>query len=888
MGTRLAGNVTAGRDSQLVILGADLAVLDPAVATPPAGAAVAVGPFRDASSAVAALTDLVRAGGVVAAGGNVDLGDGFRSARLPGGTGDRRDGVAAALRVVPPERLGDRFAVLIALFGPSATKRVGAAALKAIHERRFAALTLAAGASDVLGPEQLERILALEGDPVGAVAPSIIAAHLSSVFPCVPAKRRADLLVSLWQQVAEHVEAERRISLRLAGQVRTPSEELRAQRRALEDELVVQRLQSVFNRTPTLADAARWVPDPGWMHYRFEALFVEALQATARLRAALAVAEYGVQAGIQLTLPLLKAANVGDICRRVRAGRVLSVEDSNLVVERLSRAYDDGVTVLDAASAWLVLAMSLAWDSSPYWDVHGLTEWRAVAGYSAVRPPESWIERPALSPLGTPALADRTPIVEQVSDLLWLVDLADVLAQMHGHERAVVDAFWSFEVDPPAEPIGPASPGDSVPAALAGAAQLVAFGATPPRTSDWSRFAAGLTADALVIETFTNTFAVPAVLAERDGVAIPGTAARLEVARNPRQLATWAQEMGNCIAGPEYVDWAQSGRCVLAALRAPDGRLLANVEIVPRGKARGWLVEQMRARFNSDPSPELASRFTEWVGSLPRPALVFADTRPDRPDRTRTRRTRRRPPRRPPLGGPLSAAATSALAAVEPSLELLESLVDDRKPLVGRAGAGGRLVDGAAVRRRLADGGPLVGPVRPGAHPVGRSAIGGSLDDAPVRRWLADGGSLAALWDASGVRPLTSAIDALDPALRSAWHHLERLTAGEPLTGSLLSLARRPPIAAARAAERAAARVRWSIRHLARADDPVLATAVRRTADRSALCGLLHATAGPPVRTVAVTGPEGEMVVPRSWLGRGGWPALWHESAKRHATASGK
>ncbi len=858
MGTRLAGNVTAGRDSQLVILGADLAVLDPGVATPPAGAAVALGPAAaDPACAVAALQELVRAGGVVAAGGNVDLGDGFRSARLPGGTGDRRDGILAALRCVEPERLGDRFAVLVALFGPSATKRVGAAALKAIDERRFAALALAAGASDVLGPEQLERILALAGDSVGDVAPSVIAARLATLFPRVLAKRRADLLVSLWQRVAEHAVAKQRIARRLAGQVRTPTEELRAALRANEDKLLVRHVQEACGGSPTLADAARWIPDARWVRDRLQALLVDAIAATALLRAALAVADYGVQAGIQLALPQLKAAAVHDICRSVRAGRVLSVEDSNRVVERLSHAYDAGVLVLEAATAWLEFASTLPSDAR-YWDVHGLAEWRAVAGYSPVRRPETWVEHPAFSPPGTPALADREPAVEQVADLLWLADVADALAQLHGHEQAVIDSdLPSFDVDPERpEPAGPALREDSVPAALAGAAQLVAFGATPPRTSDWSRFAAGLAADALVVEAFTHTFAVPPVLAERDGQLIAGTPARLEVAGNPRQLASWAQEMGNCIAGPEYVHCAQAGRSVLAALRAPDGRILANVEIVPRGKARGWRVEEMRARFNADPAPELASRFTEWVGSLPRPALVFADAG-DRPDRTRPRRARRRPP----VGVPLSAAATSALAAVEPSLGVLASLVGGHQAGAAQVGKGGARA-------------PLVGPA---------GVVGSLVGDDAIRRWLAEGGSLATLWAASGIAPLTSAIGVLDPALRSAWHHLELLTVGEPLSGSLLSLARRPPIAAARAAELTASRVRSSICHLARADDPVLATAVRRTADRPTLAALLQATAGTPMHTVAVTGPDGELVVPRSWLGRGGWPALWHESAKRVA-----
>jgi hypothetical protein len=904
VGTRLAGNVTAGRDSQLVILGADNAVLDPAVVTPPAGAAVALGPLGDASSAVAALQELVAARGVVAAGGNVDLGDGFRSARLAGGTGDRRDGIVAALRVVPYERLGDRFAVLVALFGPAATRPVGAAALKAIDERRFAALALAAGASDVLGPEQLERILALDGDPVGDVAPSVIAAHLATLFPRVLPKRRLELLVSLWHLVIERQEARRRIERRLASQHRTPILELRAAYRAQEDVLVVQRVEKTFGETATLGLAARWLPDAAWVRERLRDLLHDAIAATALLRAALAVAEYGVQTGIQLALPQLRTADalghrlpaVRDIVRQVRAGRILSVEDSHLVVERLSHAYDAGAVVLDAASSWLDFASSLPWDAAEYWTVKGLAKWRKVAGYSALRPPETWIGRPALSSPDALALADREPRVEQVGDLLWLAEVADELARFHGHERAVVvdDEFPSFDIDPSQpEPAGPSLRDDSLAAALAGAAQLVAFGATPARASDWSQFADGLAADALVVEAFTNTFAVPPALAERDGSAIPGTPARLEVARNPRQLAGWAQEMGNCIAGPGYVHYAQTGRSVLAALRLPNGRLLANVEIMPRGRARGWRVEEMKARFNADPSPELVSRFREWLGSLPRPAPVLVEPSIDRADRPR-----RRPARRPPLGGPLSEAALSALAAAEPSLALLARLFDAASVARLQAGgdAGRRLDDGGLGRRlddgglgrRLGDGGlgrrlddGGLGR-RLGDGGLGRRLGDGGLLDGAVARWLADGGSLAELWAASSTRPLSAAIDALDPSLRSAWHHLELLTLDEPLSGSLLSLARRPAIADARAAERSAAHIRWSICHLAQADDPALASAVRRTADRHALDGLLRAVEDAAVHTVDVD----HVRVPRSWLGRGGWPALWHESAKRTTVAT--
>jgi hypothetical protein len=268
----------------------------------------------------------------------------------------------------------------------------------------------------------------------------------------------------------------------------------------------------------------------------------------------------------------------------------------------------------------------------------------------------------------------------------------------------------------------------------------------------------------------------------------------------------------------------------------------------------------MRARFNADPSPELASRFAEWLAALPRPAPAPVEHDPD-PVEPRPRSTRRRPA----VGGPLSAASTAALSTVAPAVAALSSFGDVRTPL------------DEVVRR--------------------------------VQQYLADGSSLAELWDVAGIRPLAQAIDALDPALRSAWHHLDRLTVDEPLSGSPLSLARRPPIAAARAVDLFAYRVRRVIGHLAGVDDAALASAVRRTASQRALCALLLTLNTTPHRapTVAVDPPlavplvdpwraawsdavglgadEAQLTtvlrVPRLWLGRGGWPALWHTAAKQ-------
>src|SRR5262245_56497629 len=127
---RLADGVVAGRDLGVWASGPGGARVEAGTARLPVGTAVAVGPAAEAAEdtevdrALAQLGALVAAGGVVAAGAGVDLGGGFRSARLAGARGDRRDAVLAALRVLGvagAPRLGERAAVLVALFGPAAT-----------------------------------------------------------------------------------------------------------------------------------------------------------------------------------------------------------------------------------------------------------------------------------------------------------------------------------------------------------------------------------------------------------------------------------------------------------------------------------------------------------------------------------------------------------------------------------------------------------------------------------------------------------------------------------------------------------------------------------------------------------------------------------------------
>src|SRR5262249_19079759 len=151
---RLAHGVVAGRRLRAWAPGRDGAPVDAAATAALApGSAVVLGPdsagAADIDRALAGLAALLAAGGGGAAGRGVDGGHGFVSARLAGAEGDRRDAILAALPVLGAggtARLGERAGVLVALFGPTATKRVGAAATAALADGRWAALHLASAA----------------------------------------------------------------------------------------------------------------------------------------------------------------------------------------------------------------------------------------------------------------------------------------------------------------------------------------------------------------------------------------------------------------------------------------------------------------------------------------------------------------------------------------------------------------------------------------------------------------------------------------------------------------------------------------------------------------------------------------------------------------------
>ncbi|MCK2212308.1 hypothetical protein MF672_000625 [Actinomadura sp. ATCC 31491] len=322
---------------------------------------------------------LAAPGGLIAAGAGVDLGGGFVSGRLAGARGDRRDAVLVALRVLGLDglpRLGERAGVLTALFGVEATKRVAAAANRAIADGRWAALQLASAASALLGAEQLERVLALgtapdpaatatpdvtpghaadvtprppagaaldrpaDGTPGHAAGgaeravevapephamPSALAAHLQQLLAPLPRHRRLAPLLDLWRQVAARQEAARRTARRLATQGRQSRlEELARRRDAHEDAIIVEQVRRDLGRVPSLADAARWTPHPWHWTNRMMRAMHDAMAATVLLRTAAAVADHGVREGLarsaaqlRAAAALMDAAEAGAAARRV-------------------------------------------------------------------------------------------------------------------------------------------------------------------------------------------------------------------------------------------------------------------------------------------------------------------------------------------------------------------------------------------------------------------------------------------------------------------------------------------------------------------------------------------------------------------------------------------
>lgn len=832
MAVRLAFDVVVGRGRRVWAPADDRApILTDGTDLAP-GAPVVVGPSNASDSqvrdAIAELAALVATAGAPAAGAGVELTAGFRSARLDGARGDRRDAVLAALRTLGVEgsgRIGSRAGLLVTLFGSAGTKPVGVRTAEAIADGRWAALHLASAVSDVLGPEQLETVLRLDApagvDLIPHGAPSVLGQHLAQVLGPVPRDRRLRVLVDLWHQVCAHQTRVQRSNALRARYVREGRVDgLRRRYAHFQDDLLLAQVRADVGHEPSLIDAARWQPEPWqWSRQLFQ-LVADALAATALLRAAVAVADHGPtdglagcreELGAAATLldaesvrraarrvaglpgvPARPGCYVRDIDRRIQPHLRLDAKTEAYVSQRLARAGDYGIVVAEFASSLLydiAEAGTQQTDSAlTYWAGHDLRDWRAAAGYTAARPPGTW-EQPARYALtdGQPShtLADRLRArpdaapaeVEIIGDLLWYADLVDALARLHGHDAAQI----TYSAQIPDGDFDPAVPEpalldprtDSVPAAVAGAAQLVSLGGQPPRgCKSWKELVDALLTDAAIAEALTGVFRLPPPLAAVDGASVPGARVRFELARDPHRLAEWSAYMGNCIAGSYYIDEASAGRCGLAALRDPDGSVVANVELRPT--AHGWHVEEFQARFNAEPDVDLVRHFKRWVATIPLPGLRAA---PLHPARTRSARSTGRRPARPvvqEVGEPLVRLAEGALADLETvrAAQVLTAVARRLNHRVAAQAPDVALLTATALRRAA--------PAR--LVEACREVLRDGGDDAREA-----GPSAADLWVATAVRPMTMALAGLDPALRERFDQLGAGGSGTLVTVSLPS-----------------------------------------------------------------------------------------------------
>ena len=904
------------------------------------GAPVLVGPAGAGRAEVARARReagrLLAGGGPVAAAAGIDVGGGFRTARLEGGGEARRDAVLAAMELLGPEgmdSIGSRDSLLVALFGARATKRVGAAAVAALAGGARSALRLAVAASDVLGPEQLEQVLRFEApaaiEPVPQGTTGQLSEQLTTLLAPFPPRRRLVLVRSVWDEAV----AWQRSSVAKA----------RARRRkfspARRDALLKQvrrednrwwRQHATRQNGDRAGDAflLRWVPGPSVWAAALQRAYQECVAATVLLRVTMAAEEQPVVdavLGLLDHLAYAGTAHVAELENRVE-GLLQAGAPAGVAAERawsLARAVvlasepggplppdtparlnthlrhgcelalavlTSTVDLLDAVRGRSVTPM----------DPSATHEWRRLAGF--VRDPHQWFD--ALDDhdlLGDRLAGGGDPAsVERIEDGLWFADLADVVASWFGHERADVSvggATWAqaaFEESPP-DPGAPST--ESVTLAVAGAAQLAALGAHPgARPGDWPALVADLVADAERLG-LDEKLTLPSDVAAWDGRQLTGTELRIEVARTAKQLTEWGNYMGNCIAG--YAGDA-GRRFALVALRDAGGKLVANVSLQLR-HAR-WVVDQARGRFNDDLTADLDDAVARWARDLRTPSEGRNATRPaarDLPPAPARGRRRR--------GGSGREAVLRAAAELGQAIGDLDTdprldwTLQTVRPIAAEVGWGGDAAD------RLGPFGAVARLRRPAP-----------LADAAGRA-LDAGVPLAELWEATAGRPLGAALDRLG----AGGPDLRRLA--EPTVPPLLRLALRDArVASARTVELASRRIRVALFELlalgdARLDRAVaarphtgfVATAVLvltaghepdgarfdsiPVAGDGALPGRPRTTltgAGgawadalgsaqevgvAPARLdeVLAGAPGGHLLVPAAWLPAGGWPAFW-------------
>ncbi|MEC3957579.1 hypothetical protein VMT65_31415 [Nocardia sp. CDC153] len=905
----------------------------------PEGAAVVLGD-RDSDPARVAiacadLAGLIEHGGTVIAGAGIDLGEGFVSARLAGASGDRRDAVLAALRVLKlggAWRLGERTATLVALFGVTATKPVGAAAEQAIGEGRWAAVLLASAAAELLGPEQLVRVLELrspEGvDPMPEVVPSVLAANLRQVLERYSRPRRLELVLDLWRRVCAWQVGELARDRLIASHDLTVLDALRARYREYDEAEIVKLVQNSNAGPLTMVAAIRFRPT--WRTLwkpSVERLIQDAVSATVLLRAAVAVHELGVVAGLARVreeiatvsalytkneleraqrgdaqsdssglLPARPGVHVREIDARLRQ-QAQGAAFERFVRTRLRTALAYALIVADRCRT--LLGQEIPREVLPEaWDSEALREWRAVAGHTARIAPTDWHYEPLVR-RGRPSLADRlaadAAAVERASDLVWIAELADAMARARGHAAAVAEGYYrvpEFDTDPARPQPHPLTPrAESIPLAVAGAAQLLALGAiAPQRCRDWDELCGALMGSGAVAAALSSEFEVDESVLARDGEVLPGTTLRVQIARNAAHLAEWSDYMGNCIAGPWYQDQAVRGLSILVAVRDESGVIAANAEL--RRVAGGYAMSEIAGRFNNQPDAALRQAFRVWVETLrgAEPEAEPAELDTVAPP-ARARRGTHNPVR--DLEPVLREAARKAMVDSEPALRTLVALAGD--------------TDGdpktlTALRRSTADRLTRLCADHLDAHPA----------------------ALPRLWTATGTRPLAAALDALAPTLLDRYPRLRTLPTDAPLPSKVLrALVKDPDIATARSMDLVAQRVRAAFGRLARRGDRSFTHALAQHPTADLLCPLILMTTCAPTHAVPVVsisdphaitvpgfpvtdlsdhhGPWQSawpaahelglldtdrevfwtriathgLLVPAAWLGSGGWPTLW-------------
>ena len=624
----------------------------------------------------------------------VRRGGGIRDAGLPRSpprrpTESARGTVLAAVEVLGSKglhRIGEPAAVLVALFGVRATKRVGAAALDGLALDQLSPLRLAVAASDLLGPEQLESILALRAppgtEPVPKGDPVLLGQQLASILGPYTAKRRVELLRSLWDDVVGwQLSAIARGRARRRPMAPTAIERWQRKVRRLDSAWWQAQAAAAYGDEPDALALAIWVPSRDVWQGALERALHECGAATTLLRTALAAEERPVQAAVLAHLEALdhlaRRDDLGATCERaalLAATVALASDTAPSGGDRLGGRDVDPLLATQLRDAWALahatlaaaLGLGLALQRSPgagggtaadqpgRGRMAGGGRVRAGPAAGGVAFPPAGADhgrvpcRPLLS-TGEPSRAASMIL----DDGLWIADLADALAAWYGHVRAEVDyGVHGIDVDPADDEDDPRSPRiESVPLAIAGAAQLLAVGTVPPaRPKTWEALVAALVAAAENLG-LDEPFPVAAEVAATDRTVLPDTDLVVDVARTPRQLAEWGNYMGNCIAG--YADDANR-RFALVALRGATGTLAVNIAL-QRGTRR-WFVSEAFARFNEDLPAEFHAQLDAWAEQIPVASPAAGGRGAARPRRTAP--GGRRPPPATACSGPRPGWAT--------------------------------------------------------------------------------------------------------------------------------------------------------------------------------------------------------------------------------------